>query len=81
MPTVASTKTVFCLQALLILLAASSIPTSLDAYCDTCRASRLVTLCVQVMIFDYDVHHGNGIHDVFYGDLDILFILSCCVCR
>ena len=31
-------------------------------------------LCVQVMIFDYDVHHGNGTHDIFYGDPDILFI-------
>ena len=26
------------------------------------------------MIFDYDVHHGNGTHDIFYDDPDILFV-------
>ena len=29
---------------------------------------------MQVMIFDYDVHHGNGTHDIFYDDPDILFV-------
>lgn len=29
---------------------------------------------LQVMIFDYDVHHGNGTHDIFYDDPDILFV-------
>ena len=29
---------------------------------------------LQVAIFDYDVHHGNGTHDIFYDDPDILFI-------
>ena len=29
---------------------------------------------MQVMIFDYDVHHGNGTHDIFYDDSDILFV-------
>ncbi|KAL3146501.1 hypothetical protein ABBQ32_000754 [Trebouxia sp. C0010 RCD-2024] len=28
----------------------------------------------KVMIFDYDVHHGNGTHDIFYDDPDILFV-------
>lgn len=28
----------------------------------------------KVMIFDYDVHHGNGTHDIFYEDSDILFV-------
>ena len=26
------------------------------------------------MIFDFDVHHGNGTDDVFYGDEDVLFV-------
>jgi len=26
------------------------------------------------MIFDYDVHHGNGTHDIFYDESDILFV-------
>ncbi len=26
------------------------------------------------MIFDYDVHHGNGTHDIFYDDSSILFV-------
>ena len=29
---------------------------------------------LQVMIFDFDVHHGNGTHDIFYEDPDVLFI-------
>ena len=28
----------------------------------------------KVLIFDYDVHHGNGTQDVFYGDPAVLFI-------
>ena len=28
----------------------------------------------QVMIFDFDVHHGNGTNDIFYGDNDVLFV-------
>ncbi|MBN1284481.1 MAG: histone deacetylase [Anaerolineae bacterium] len=28
----------------------------------------------RVMIFDYDVHHGNGTQDIFYDDPDVLFI-------
>ena len=40
------------------------------------RVLELKTLhaCMQVMIFDYDVHHGNGTHDIFYNDPDILFV-------
>lgn len=28
----------------------------------------------RVAIVDYDVHHGNGTQDIFYGDPDVLFI-------
>ncbi len=28
----------------------------------------------QVLIFDWDVHHGNGTQDVFERDPDVLFI-------
>jgi hypothetical protein len=27
-----------------------------------------------VLIIDYDVQHGNGIHDAFYNDLNIFFM-------
>ena len=30
--------------------------------------------CLQVMIFDFDVHHGNGTHDIFYDDPLVLFV-------
>lgn len=29
---------------------------------------------LQVMVFDFDVHHGNGTNDVFYEDEDVLFV-------
>jgi acetoin utilization deacetylase AcuC-like enzyme len=28
----------------------------------------------RVLIIDYDVHHGNGIHDVFYNDPNNFFL-------
>lgn len=28
----------------------------------------------QVLIFDFDVHHGNGTNDMFYDDPSVLFI-------
>ncbi|CAG9460767.1 unnamed protein product [Pedinophyceae sp. YPF-701] len=28
----------------------------------------------RVMIYDFDVHHGNGTQDVFYDDPDVLFV-------
>ena len=31
-------------------------------------------LFAQVMIVDFDVHHGNGTQDLFYGDPSVLFI-------
>ena len=31
-------------------------------------------LLLQVMIFDFDVHHGNGTNDVFYEEEDVLFV-------
>jgi acetoin utilization deacetylase AcuC-like enzyme len=31
---------------------------------------------LQVLIFDYDVHHGNGTADCFEKDPDVLFISS-----
>ena len=30
--------------------------------------------CLQVLILDWDVHHGNGSQDCFYGDPSVLFI-------
>lgn len=30
--------------------------------------------CKRVMILDYDVHHGNGTQDIFYGDPAVLFL-------
>ena len=29
---------------------------------------------MQVMIFDFDVHHGNGTNDFFHGEEDVLFV-------
>jgi acetoin utilization deacetylase AcuC-like enzyme len=29
---------------------------------------------VQVLIVDFDVHHGNGTQDLFYGDPSVLFV-------
>lgn len=31
-------------------------------------------MCMQVMIFDYDVHHGNGTNDLFFDDPSVLFV-------
>ncbi|KAK9819205.1 hypothetical protein WJX74_004540 [Apatococcus lobatus] len=31
-------------------------------------------LKAQVMIFDFDVHHGNDTHDIFYDDPSVLFV-------
>ena len=31
-------------------------------------------MCAQVLIFDFDVHHGNGTNDVFFDDPSVLFI-------
>ena len=28
----------------------------------------------RVLVFDYDAHHGNGTHDVFYDDPRVLFV-------
>jgi acetoin utilization deacetylase AcuC-like enzyme len=28
----------------------------------------------RVLVFDYDAHHGNGTHDIFYADPRVLFI-------
>jgi acetoin utilization deacetylase AcuC-like enzyme len=28
----------------------------------------------KVLIFDYDVHHGNGTNDIFHDDPDVLFV-------
>lgn len=41
----------------------------------TVDTTLLNVLCnMQVLIFDYDVHHGNGTNDIFYDDPNILFI-------
>ena len=28
----------------------------------------------RVLVFDWDVHHGNGTNDIFHGDSDVLFV-------
>ena len=43
---------------------------SLTLFLSVCLTWR----ALQVAIFDYDVHHGNGTHDIFYNDPDLLFI-------
>ncbi|KAI9823121.1 MAG: Histone deacetylase hda1 [Phylliscum demangeonii] len=30
--------------------------------------------CQKILIFDWDVHHGNGTQDTFYRDGDVLFV-------
>jgi acetoin utilization deacetylase AcuC-like enzyme len=30
--------------------------------------------CSRVMIFDWDVHHGNGTNDIFHGSDEVLFV-------
>jgi acetoin utilization deacetylase AcuC-like enzyme len=30
----------------------------------------------RIAIIDFDIHHGNGTQDAFYGDADVLFISS-----
>ncbi len=37
-------------------------------------AARLVDEGQRVAIFDWDVHHGNGTQDSFYGDDDVLYV-------
>jgi len=32
----------------------------------------------RVLIFDWDLHHGNGTQDIFYADPDVLFIDTHC---
>lgn len=37
--------------------------------------AKVVLCCVlQVLILDWDVHHGNGTEDVFYGSDQVLYI-------
>lgn len=28
----------------------------------------------RVMVVDWDVHHGNGTEDIFYGSADVLYV-------
>jgi acetoin utilization deacetylase AcuC-like enzyme len=35
---------------------------------------RLQPRAVQVLILDWDVHHGNGTEDIFYESNDVLYI-------
>jgi acetoin utilization deacetylase AcuC-like enzyme len=46
--------------------------------CDTgpkALVKKAVLCCVlQVLILDWDVHHGNGTEDVFYGSDQVLYI-------
>lgn len=40
------------------------------------RAQQANPAVERVMIYDFDVHHGNGTQDVFYDDPSVLFISS-----
>jgi acetoin utilization deacetylase AcuC-like enzyme len=37
-------------------------------------AAALAAAGERVMVFDYDAHHGNGTHDIFYADSRVLFV-------
>jgi acetoin utilization deacetylase AcuC-like enzyme len=37
-------------------------------------AANLAAQGERVLVFDYDAHHGNGTHDIFYADPRVLFI-------
>jgi acetoin utilization deacetylase AcuC-like enzyme len=37
-------------------------------------AASLAAAGERVLVFDYDAHHGNGTHDIFYADPRVLFI-------
>ena len=37
-------------------------------------AASLAAQGERVMVFDYDAHHGNGTHDIFYADPRVLFV-------
>ena len=38
-----------------------------------CR-ERYAEICRKVLILDWDVHHGNGIQNIFYNDPNVLYI-------
>lgn len=46
-------------------------PAATELPCRACTAMEL-----QVLIFDWDVHHGNGTQAIFESDPDVLFISS-----
>ncbi len=37
-------------------------------------AASLAAAGERVLVFDYDAHHGNGTHDIFYADERVLFV-------
>lgn len=37
-------------------------------------AANLAEAGERVLVFDYDAHHGNGTHDIFYADPRVLFV-------
>lgn len=37
-------------------------------------AASLAAQGERVLVFDYDAHHGNGTHDIFYADPRVLFV-------
>lgn len=37
-------------------------------------AATLAEAGERVLVFDYDAHHGNGTHDIFYADPRVLFV-------
>ncbi|KAI9846152.1 MAG: Histone deacetylase hda1 [Sclerophora amabilis] len=59
-----------------------AVPTEAQGFClfnNVCVAARVCQKdfpekCRKILIFDWDVHHGNGTQDAFYDDPDILYI-------
>ncbi len=44
------------------------------AQCGMRHQEEILALILQVLIVDFDVHHGNGTQDIFYEDPSVLFI-------
>lgn len=46
----------------------------LDHIAVAARHCQLAHGLKRVMIVDFDVHHGNGTNDIFFGDPDVFFL-------
>ena len=59
-----------------------AVPHEAQGFCifnNVCVAARACqesfpNTCRKILIFDWDVHHGNGTQDAFYDDPDILYM-------